>query len=217
MSPRKIPLVPGEIFDVFNRTVAHEPAFDNKWEIARMLEVIEYYMFDLNPIRYSKFKTLPIEEKKGFLTKMRENNLKHVEIYSFAIMPNHYHILLKQLSENGISKYIGNLQNSFARYHNIKNNRVGATFQSPFKATLIESDEQFTHVARYIHLNPLTSLLIKNRDDIFSYAQNSFMDYSSNKPRHFMTTDKLKTFFRSRKKLVEFTLNQLDYQRKLDR
>ena len=131
-------------------------------------------------------------------------------------MPNHYHILAKQINDNGISNYIRHIQDSYAKYFNKKASRVGALFQSPFKAVRMETDHQFIHVARYIHLNPLTSYLIKHTKDLFTYPWNSWIDYSSENTRAFIKTELLLKLV-NKNKLKDFTFNQLDYQRNLER
>lgn len=73
-------------------------------------------------------------------------------------MPNHFHLLIKQTEQNGISEFVGKFSNSYTKYYNTKHNRVGALLQGQLKAVLIESGEQLIHVSRYIHLNPTSSL-----------------------------------------------------------
>lgn len=70
-------------------------------------------------------------------------------------MPNHFHFLIEQTADKGIASHMQRFINSYAHYVNIKYKRVGPLFQGLFKGVLIESDEQFLHVSRYIHLNPL--------------------------------------------------------------
>lgn len=130
-------------------------------------------------------------------------------------MPNHYHILAKQISDDGIEKYIGNMQNSYARYMNIKTKRVGSLFQSPFKAVRIETGEQLLHVARYIHLNPLTSFVLTKEKELDNYPWNSYVDYISDFPRPIVNTQPISKIMSTKEKFIAFTLNQLDYQRKL--
>jgi len=84
-------------------------------------------------------------------------------------MPDHYHLLVKSLSEKIISKYISDVENSFTRYFNIKNNRKGPLWQSRFKSVVIKNNQQLLHVSRYVHLNPTTNGLV-NRPEEWSFS-----------------------------------------------
>ena len=132
-------------------------------------------------------------------------------------MPNHYHLLLKQSLNSGIMNFIRLIQNSYARFLNLRYKRSGSLFQSPFKAVRLETDEQFIHVARYIHLNPLTSFVIRDFNDLKSYQWNSYLDYLSFTPRKFINTSFLMNYFKNIEKFEEFTKDNLDYQRKLEK
>ena len=57
-------------------------------------------------------------------------------------MPNHFHLLLKQISDNGIPKYLSLFTNSYTRYFNTKHNRKGPLWQGPFKNVLVKDDSQ---------------------------------------------------------------------------
>ena len=113
--------------------------------------------------------------------------------------------------------YIRLIQNSYAHYLNIKTKRFGSVFQSPFKAKRIENDEQLLHVSRYIHLNPLTSYLIENPTDLEDYEWCSFKDYSGENSRRFIDVSFLKSFHKDKEKFRKFTLDNADYQRKLEK
>ena len=130
MAARRIILATDEIYHIFNRSIANEEIFHYKRRLNRILELIDYYRFPQN-IRYSKFKNLPDVQKEEYL-KMTGEGTPLVEIYTYALMPNHYHFLLKQLQDKGILRFISNLQNSFAKYYNLKNNRPGSLFQKSF-------------------------------------------------------------------------------------
>ncbi len=130
-------------------------------------------------------------------------------------MPNHFHFLIRQLKENGISKFMSQISNSFTKYFNTKYNRVGPLFQGAFKAVLIESDEQLIHVSRYIHLNPIVSGLVKNLED---YRWSSYLECI--KPIDtFCSTNEILGFFTpdERKRYKEFVEAQIDYGRKLEK
>lgn len=212
MPQRAIVLANGEIYHVFNRSIAREEIFSQKSNLQKILEIVDYYRFP-QTIRLSKFKSLPKSLKEEYESSFKEST-PLVEIYVFAFMPNHYHFLLKQLQDRGISKFISNLQNSFAKIFNLKNDRDGALFQNPFKAKRIETDEQFIHVSRYIHLNPVTAYIIEF-ERLTSYTWTSFTAYTVGDQVSFLNTEFLLKMFSSREKYIRFVSDQVDYQRKL--
>ena len=77
-----------------------------------------------------------------------------VEIHAFALMDNHFHILAKQIKENGISNFMNKL-GGYSYYFNKKYKRVGPLFQGRFKAILVRTDEQLKNVFVYINTNPV--------------------------------------------------------------
>lgn len=112
-------------------------------------------------------------------------------------MPNHFHFLIKELEENGTRKFISNIQNSYAKYFNTKNERSGSLFQEMFKAVRIESDEQFVHVARYIHLNPYSAFILDNINSIKVFPWSSFGDYLGTNSHSFVNCSFLSSFSNS--------------------
>ncbi|MDP2631224.1 MAG: transposase [Candidatus Uhrbacteria bacterium] len=79
----------------------------------------------------------------------------YVKIISFILMPNHIHLALMQISEDGISKFMHKLLMGHARYFNLRHKRVGRLYQGIFEAILQEEEAQAYHLPRYIHLNAL--------------------------------------------------------------
>ena len=129
-------------------------------------------------------------------------------------MPNHFHLLIKQTAELGIEKFISNFQNSYAKYYNTKFQRNGSLFQKPFKAKRITSDEEFLHVSRYIHLNPVTSFLIRY-DDLKVYPWTSYRYYIGKEKNDIVNTGIIGNLIGAGQKYSRFVANQVDYQRKL--
>ena len=80
---------------------------------------------------------------------------KLVEIICFCLIPNHFHLLLKQIREGGISEFMRKVDTGYAYFFNVKHERMGHLFQGPFRAVLMKDDAQFLHITRYIHLNVL--------------------------------------------------------------
>ena len=212
MSRRNLVLTTGEIYHVFNRSIAKQNIFDNKFMLNKVLEIIDFYRFP-QELRLSKFNKLPKETKQSYFESYR-SKIPFIEIYSFAFMSNHFHFLLRQIQENGIIKFISNSQNSFAKFFNLKNNRNGALFENSFKAKRVESDEQFLHISRYIHLNPVTSYLIKLKD-LETYPYTSFPIYLKNDVNFLIEGRLLKSFFKSINDYREFVIDQSNYQKQL--
>lgn len=212
MPRRHVVFANQEIYHVFNRSVGKEDIFILKHDLSRIFEIINYYRFP-QKLRFSKYRTLPVKIKQAyFLNSQKQKPL--VEIFSFALMPNHYHLLVRQLKDQGIPHFISNIQNSFARFFNVKNKRIGSLFQNPFKAVHLEDDEDFMHVARYIHLNPVTSFYIKIKE-LETYPWTSHRFYLDKKANQIVRTDLLLGQFRSRNSYKKFILDQADYQQKL--
>jgi len=215
MPRRAVPLVTGEIYHIFNRSIARQPIFTRSKDFQRFLEVVDFYRFKNLRIRFSYYNRLPIEQKSLFINSLYQTGVPKIEILSFVIMPNHYHFLAKQSDDYGIKNFISQIQNSYAKFYNTKYNRTGALFQEMFKALRIETDEQFIHVARYIHLNPLTSYQLTKYEDLDDYPLSSFTNFMGNRHLTFLNKDTLTNYFPYKKRLKEFTFNQVDYQRTL--
>jgi putative transposase len=205
-------LAAGEIYHVFNRAVGRETVFSNFWGIKRAIELIDYYRFAQN-ISFSGFRLLKLEEKEKYVLLVRKES-PLVEIYSYTFMPNHYHLLLKQLQENGIKTFISNFQNSFAKSFNERQDRHGTLFQTPYRARHIATTEQFLHVSRYIHINPVVAHILPLKD-LFSDPRTSFPYYASNVETDLVNTKPILDIIGSRKKYIEFVSDQVDYQEKL--
>lgn len=216
MSYRKHPIFPGQIYHIFNRSVAKQTIFLENKDDQRFLNTTDFYRFASPSLRFSFYNRLAFKEKTAFMERLQKEGKRQVIIFAFCLMPNHFHFLLKELIGGGIRKFAGNLQNSYAKYFNTKRKRVGALFQEMFKATRIESDEQLIHVARYIHLNPFSSFIVKDIKQLKNYPWSSLISYLEEGNYNFIDKDLLKTFFKTKEKLKSFTFDQADYQRNLE-
>ena len=212
MPKRKVVLATNEIYHIYNRSIARELIFTSLGNLTRALEAIEFYRF-AQEMRLSQFKSLRKEIKESYLFDLKKKK-PLIEIYAFALMPNHYHFLLKQTQEKGIVQFTSNFQNSFAKYFNIKNDRNGALFQNAFKGVHVQNDEQFIHVSRYIHLNPVTSYIIEF-ENLSSYPWTSFSQYANSGGSEIVETKFLLKMFSLKNSYIKFVADQVDYQRNL--
>ncbi len=192
-----------EIYHIYNRGVEKRKTFLEDKDYFRFI----HDLFEFNDIvpagRYYIFGGATSEKFGGATSenmtsenivqnlKSKKRNLL-VEILSFCLMPNHYHLLLRQLRENGIVKFMRKLDTGYAMYFNKKNKRVGSLFQGRFKAVLIDNEQHFYHIPYYIHSNPIELIesdwkdgIIKNRTRaekfLESYKWSSYLDYIGKK------------------------------------
>ena len=120
-----------------------------------------------------------------------DNRKKLVEVLSFSFMPNHLHLLLRQLKDNGITNFMKKVGGGYAKYFNDKYSRKGHLF-SRFRAVHIKTDEQLRNAFVYVHTN-LISLIepgwkengIENPEKVIKFLENnkqhSYPDYLGKK------------------------------------
>jgi len=115
-----------------------------------------------------------------------------VNILAFCLMPNHYHLLIKPVVENGITQFIKKLNIGYAKYFNNKYERKGTLFEGRYKSIPITDQSHFIHIPYYIHLNPLDLIMPEWRKReigdykkamkfLENYRWSSFLDYIGKK------------------------------------
>ncbi len=215
MPTRYYPFVSDYYYHIFNRGVNKQPIFNGIADFKRATNLLRYYSYEDYPIRFSKFLLLSTDQRKKIWTRLNMSQ-KYVDIISYCFMPNHFHLLLKQNIDKGISKYLANFQNSYTKYFNRKNDRVGHLFQGQFKAVKIDSEEQLLHVSRYIHLNPFSSGLMDNVNKLSDYNWSSFPEYVSDLQYEICNKELILSNFKSRIAYKEFIFDNAEYQKNLE-
>lgn len=120
-----------------------------------------------------------------------ENQKELVKIYCYCLMPNHFHLLVQQLTDGGISEFLRKASDSYTRYFNTKHERVGSLFQGVFKAKLIDSEEYLLHLSKYIHKNSFPLDEWEHR----VYPYSSYQFYLSGEPHLFCDTNFISSYF----------------------
>ncbi len=111
-----------------------------------------------------------------------------VDIGAYCLMPNHFHLLVREKTESGLSAFIHKLLTAYTMYFNLKYKRSGALFEGPFRAKHIDDDNYLHYLFAYIHLNPIKIAFpawpeadIANLADAEKYLTNygfsSYLDY----------------------------------------
>ncbi len=96
-----------------------------------------------------------------------------IDLVAYCLMPNHYHMLIRQNESGAISEFMRALSAKYSKYRNKKYETVGHTFQDKFKARRIRSDADLINLSEYIHTNPINLC-----SDIAKYKYSSLVHYT---------------------------------------
>jgi len=100
-----------------------------------------------------------------------------VEIIAYCINPNHFHLILKQIADHGISKFMMKVMGGYSWYFNKKNKRSGPLFQGPFRAKHITTNEHLVHGSAYVNLNDRVHQLSAQGAEL---VRSSWLEYTTN-------------------------------------
>lgn len=142
MSIRLEPFLNESIYHIFNRTIDGRSIFKNKSNCILFLKIIEYYRSTKAKVSYSKYKRLPLKTQLPIFEEISNLKYYRIELLSYCLMPTHFHLLLRQKTDKGITSYISDIINSFTRTFNLSISRKGPLFMPKFKSTSVQKDEQ---------------------------------------------------------------------------
>lgn len=147
-------------YHLYNRGVEKRDIFLDDQDYAVFLSYLKTYLLpkdilQLQSTLVSKDSSREDKDKAVKLIKMN-NYSETIGLLCYALMPNHFHLLVKQTRANSIDSFLNALSTRYVLYFNRKYHRVGPLYQGVYKAVLVYSEEQLLHLTRYIHLNPPT-------------------------------------------------------------
>ncbi|MBI2023474.1 transposase [Candidatus Giovannonibacteria bacterium] len=142
---RKFRFVNGEYYHIYNRGVEKRIIFSDQYDFDRFLQCLNEFnsVKPIGSIFENSFKKGQLSNK---ITKL-------VDVVCYCLNPNHYHIILRQRVDNGISEFMRRIGTGFTQHFNIKYRRTGVLFQGKFKAKHVDSNEYLTHLSAYVNLN----------------------------------------------------------------
>ena len=213
MPYRKTPLIKTEIYHIFTKSIAGFKIFNSDKDYRRMIETIDFYTIEKPPCKFSLFWNAKEKTEKNKLIKNSYSG-KLVRILAYCLMPTHVHLILQPLKDNGISRYVNLILKSYTKYFNINYNRKGPLWEGRFKNVLVETNEQFLHLTRYIHLNPVSSYLSDNPKD---WAFSSYKEYIGLNKNIKGICDFSCALDMDANSYKKFVNDQIDYQRELAR
>ena len=139
-------------YHLYNRGVDRREIFSESQDYHTFLWLLKFYLSPFVPQARPGFK----EDKPSLVSHKQHMNLHgQMTLLAYCLMPNHFHLLVKQREAVGITQLMRRICVNYSMYFNRKYERKGSLFESIYKAVLIESESQLLHLSRYIHLNPL--------------------------------------------------------------
>lgn len=178
---RKFTFSIGEYYHLFDRGVDKRLIFQDIQDYERFMKLL-YLCNDTKPVHTSSFQGSTLKEV------FSRDRTPLVALAVDTLMPNHLHLLAKEITDNGISQFMQKLITAYTMYFNIKNKRTGALFSGRFKAEHITNDNHLKYLYSYIHLNPLSLIQpdwkeigINNTEEAKLFLNNfrysSYIDY----------------------------------------
>lgn len=173
---RLLQISENEYYHVFNRGVHKNLIFRDHLEYARFLFTLIHFQSSLTfpeVTTLAKIFATKFEITPDLLREMSQK--KNVELISFILMPNHFHLILREIAAGGISTYLQRLLNSHSKYCNTKHQTSGHVFQGPYKIVHISDNNQLLYTSAYIHRNCRELRGWAEREQLYQWS--SYQDY----------------------------------------
>jgi len=181
----------GGVYHVINRGVERRRIFMKRQDYSRFIFGLEFF----NKKQSNNLWELVSEAGPGPASERIEKERKRkrgsiVELMAFTLMPNHYHLVVREIRKGGISLFMNKL-GGYTTYFNKQYNRVGPLFQSRYKAIPIQTEIQLGNTFTYVHTNPVEikepswkDLKVENKRNAINwletYKWSSYHDYVGN-------------------------------------
>jgi len=188
MGYRREPFAPEEWYHCYSRGIDKREVFETPEHFARFIELL-YLANDTKLIDRAGLRDFSHEE---ILSLPRESPL--VAIAAYCLMGNHFHLLLQEKSDHGISKFMHKIGTGYTKYFNLQHERIGNLLVKPFRSKHVSDGRYFKRAVEYIHLNPAELFERGWKDGVvrdmhslernmLTYPHSSLIDYSVASPR----------------------------------
>lgn len=188
-------------YHIYNRGVEKRNIFLDPQDYGVFLAYLKEYLSpkDENAL-FAKLSdpNISAQEKDKTLKLLRLNNFyNEIFLLAFCLMPNHFHLLIKQSDALSIDKFMNSLALRYVIYFNRKYKRTGGLFQDVYKAVSVETDEQLLHLNRYIHQNPLGKNKLPQKSTLsdFLYQPSSYPEYLGQRKTDWIIKDEVLSYF----------------------
>jgi len=217
---RKTGFAEDEFYHIYNRGTEGRNIFLDEHDRKRFITLL--FAANTNkPILYRDLKNIPFPEIE------RDKTL--VDIGAWVLMPNHFHLLIYEKEESGISRFMLKILTSYSMYFNTKYERKGRLFQGPFQSKHVDDDAYLEYLFAYIHLNPIKLIdpewkkkgvkdLAKSGIFLEEYVHSSYLEYSgiNREESLILNKDPFPDYFSKTKEFKSFVGDWLKYKSDFD-
>jgi putative transposase len=193
--------VKGGYYHIYNRGVDKRTIFLDKKDYSVFLRFLKEYL--LPPNHPSLLKLQGTNPRRHPI-----NCHMDISLLAYCLMPNHFHLLIRQKTKEGMKSFMKAIATNYSMYFNRRYKRTGHLFQGRYKASLITKENYYLHITRYIHRNPLK--LLKKNQSLEQYSYSSYHYYLLGNPPQWLNTKPILDLFRSAKN--KFPKDILSYQ-----
>jgi putative transposase len=209
-------LASGEVYHIYNRGAHKQRIFTCKDDYVRFLLLL-HVTNTTSPVDmrqlFAKYRGKPFLDI--FTSEHPDKSL--VDVLAFSLLPNHFHLILRQKADQGISTFLRKVSTAYSMYFNTKYAHSGILSQGPFKSRHIDDQTYFRYIFSYVHLNPLDNVepawkmgIFGNRgamaNFLSTYKYSSFYDYfvGERPERAILAYDQRPDFLKTQNDLEEF-------------
>ncbi len=185
--------LPGGIYHIYSRGIEERQIFADEKDFDKFIGFMRTYAGE-----YEDEAVKPGFKSERLYVKRRRRAMNlhgEVEVWAYCLMPNHFHLLVKQNSVDGITKFMRRILTGYVMYFNEKYERRGGLFEGIYKGVLVDSVKKAAYLSRHIHLNPAVRTVRKfgpveavTSSRPLDYPYSSYKDYLGQRTRSWVVT-----------------------------
>lgn len=204
-------------YHIYNRGVEKRKIFQDSQDYKVFLSYLKNYLLpkDIDTLQNQLANSkISWKEKSKILKQLRLNNFSNeITLLAYCLMPNHYHLLIRQKSFDSLDRFMNSLATRYVMYFNKKYERVGPLFQGVYKAVLVKTDEQLVHLSAYIHKNPSELFQKGQALENLIKQPSSLPEYIGARNSNWVSTSEILKFFSAKSANTSYERFVLGYKK----
>lgn len=190
-------------YHIYNRGIDKREIFLDIQDCKAFLRYLKIYLSPENELLQLN------KDNINILRHLKYNLSDEIDLLSFTLMPNHFHLQVKQYTKDAIVKLTRRVITSYVMYFNNKYKRKGGLFESIYKAALIENDSYLLHLSRYINLNHLNPRTLTSKINFKEFSSCPY--YLGERQASWIKPNEILSYFKTAKAKFKNVLSYRDF------